>query len=84
MENESQVSEATEATPVEATPDAAPERPEWLPEKFNKPEDLAQSYNALSAKLGEKEDDVRARLMEELQQQASEGVPEKAERALYD
>ena len=78
MENEAQVSEATEAAPVEATPEAAPERPEWLPEKFNTPEDLAQSYNALSTKLGEKEDDVRARLMEELQQQASEGVPEKA------
>jgi len=76
MENEAQVSEATEAAPVETTPDA--ERPEWLPEKFNSPEDLAQSYNALSTKLGEKEDDVRARLMEELQQQASEGVPEKA------
>lgn len=82
MENEAQVSEATEAAPVEATPEAATEgasdRPEWLPEKFNTPEDLAQSYNALSTKLGEKEDDVRARLMEELQQQASEGVPEKA------
>lgn len=77
MENEAQVSEATEATP-EATSEAPSERPEWLPEKFNSPEDLAQSYNALSTKLGEKEEDVRARLMDELQQQASEGVPEKA------
>lgn len=78
MENEAQVSEATEAAPAEATPDAAPERPEWLPEKFNTPEDMAKSYNALSTKLGEKEEDVKARLMEELQQQASEGVPESA------
>lgn len=76
MENEAQVSEATEAAPAEATPDA--ERPEWLPEKFNTPEDMAKSYNALSTKLGEKEEDVKARLMEELQQQASEGVPESA------
>ena len=51
MENEAQVSEATEAAPVEATPDAAPERPEWLPEKFNTAEDMAKSYNALSTKL---------------------------------
>ena len=30
---------------VEAT--EAPARPEWLPEKFNTPEDLASSYSQL-------------------------------------
>ena len=50
-------------------------RPEWLPEKFNSPEDMAKSYTSLSTKLGEKEDEVRERLMSELSEQASEGVP---------
>lgn len=30
------------------------ERPEWLPEKFNAPEDLAKSYQELQSKLGAK------------------------------
>ena len=51
------------------------ERPEWLPEKFNSPEDMAKSYTSLSTKLGEKEEEVRERLMSELSEQASEGVP---------
>ena len=50
-------------------------RPEWLPEKFNSPEDMAKSYTSLSTKLGEKEEEVRERLMSELSEQASEGVP---------
>jgi hypothetical protein len=50
-------------------------RPEWLPEKFNTPEDMAKSYTSLSTKLGEKEEEVRERLMSELSEQASEGVP---------
>lgn len=29
-----------------------PERPQWLPEKFQKPEDLARSYTELEKKLG--------------------------------
>ena len=81
---EEQVSEATEAAPqtvsdaTSQTEDQASDRPEWLPEKFSTPEDMAKSYQALSSKLGEKEDDIRNRLMEELQSQASEGVPEEA------
>jgi hypothetical protein len=30
----------------------AQERPEWLPEKFTSPEDMAKAYGALEAKLG--------------------------------
>ena len=29
-----------------------PERPEWLPEKFKSPEDMAKAYSALETKLG--------------------------------
>lgn len=51
------------------------ERPEWLPEKFSDPADLGKAYKSLESKLGEKEDDIRERLMSELSEQASEGVP---------
>ena len=53
----------------------ASERPEWLPEKFSDPADLGKAYKSLESKLGEKEDDIRERLMSELSEQASEGVP---------
>lgn len=33
------------------------ERPEWLPEKFSSPEDLAKAYAELEKKLGKKTDD---------------------------
>ena len=82
---EEQVSEAAEESAPQTVSDAtsqteeqASDRPEWLPEKFSSPEDMAKSYQALSSKLGEKEEDIRNRLMEELQTQASEGVPEEA------
>lgn len=36
------------------TPKPEGDRPEWLPEKFKKPEDLAKSYKELERKLGER------------------------------
>ena len=36
------------------TPAPAEERPQWLPEKFKSPEDLAKAYNELQSKLGSK------------------------------
>ena len=76
---ENQTSEATETEAVEApVTEEVSDRPEWLPEKFNDPADLGKAYKALESKLGEKEDDVRNRLMDELNQQASEGVPASA------
>lgn len=41
--------------PAEATAEvtqAQTDRPDWLPEKFNSPEDLGKAYNELSSKLG--------------------------------
>lgn len=39
-------------------PEAAPvtDRPEWLPDKFKSPEDLAEAYNNLESKLGSTQD----------------------------
>ena len=41
--------ETTAEKPVEETSD----RPEWLPEKFNSPEDMAKAYGELETKLGQ-------------------------------
>lgn len=44
----------TSGTPnIPAATPAAPERPEWLPEKFKSAEDFAKSYAELEAKLGQ-------------------------------
>lgn len=61
---------------VEAT--QAPERPEWLPEKYKTPEDLANAYKALESKLGAKEEDIRNAILEEIQGQAFADRPETA------
>ena len=46
-------------TLIQETPEeAAPERPEWLPEKFNDPAELAKSYSELDSKLGAKREDI--------------------------
>jgi len=43
------------------TPDEGSERPEWLPEKFKTPEDMAKSYAALEKKMsGGKEPEASA------------------------
>lgn len=55
IEEQQQVEQAAEPVEnqVEAAPEAeAPERPEWLPEKFKTPEDMAKSYTELEKKLG--------------------------------
>ena len=54
------------------------ERPEWLPEKFNTPEDLVNSYSSLESKLGKSEEDLRTSIIEELETAATEGVPQAA------
>jgi len=60
-----------------AQPTEAPvsERPEWLPEKFNTPEDLASSYSALESKLGQSEQQMRDALVQEFETAALENRP---------
>jgi len=48
--------------------EADPDRPEWLPEKFKSPEDLAKAYSELESKLG------KANTTEEAQGEAEEAM----------
>lgn len=68
MENENQPVE----TQVE---EVASERPEWLPEKFKSPEELANSYASLEQRMGQGEDALRAKLIEEFEAAAVENRP---------
>ncbi len=60
---------------VEATEAPVTERPEWLPEKFNTPEDLASSYSSLEAKLGKGDEELRQQIYQELETSALENRP---------
>jgi len=60
-------------------------RPDWLPENFwveGKPnyENLAKSYSELRTKFGSKEDDLRARIIDELSSEAIAGRPEASDK----
>ena len=61
-------SEAVE-TPTEVQAESV-ERPQWLPEKFESPEALAESYSSLEAKLGKGETELRENIIKELEEQA--------------
>lgn len=54
------------------------DRPEWLPEKYKSPEDLAKAYKELETKLGTKEEDLRKKLQEELVAEAYKDRPASA------
>tara|TARA_B100000927_G_scaffold216876_1_gene177057 strand:- start:3846 stop:4547 length:702 start_codon:yes stop_codon:yes gene_type:complete len=54
------------------------ERPEWLAEKFNTPEDLASAYSNLESKLGQSEESVRTTVMSELEEEFNNGRPASA------
>ena len=55
-----QAAETGPVAPEEGTEEAQPERPEWLPEKFNGPEDLAQAYRELEAQNTREHQQVEA------------------------
>ena len=54
---------ANKAKDTEAAQTVESDRPDWLPEKFQSPEDMAKAYNELQSKLGEgsKEKDSSAK-----------------------
>lgn len=53
QEIDPETEEAVDAIPEEQTQE---DRPEWLPEKFKSPEDMANAYSELEKKMGSNED----------------------------
>lgn len=54
------------------------QRPEWLPEKYKSPEDLAKAYKELEGKLGTRDEELRKKVIEELQSEAYKDRPASA------
>lgn len=74
----SEEAEVVEAAPqAEAVAEApkADSRPEWLPEKYKSPEELAKAYKELEGKFGKKEEDLRKKLLDELNTEAFKDRP---------
>jgi len=69
MDDTEQYEEESQET-IEVPQEYADERPEWLPEKFNSPEDLANSYTNLESKIGQREEELRESFMEEIEAEA--------------
>jgi len=67
------MSEETEVAVEETT---APERPEWLPEKFNTAEDMATSYSNLESKIGAKDEELRESITQEMHDNFHASRPE--------
>ena len=51
------------------------ERPDWLPQKFETPEQLAHSYKELEGKLHTRSEDFRNNIIEEMKSEADKDVP---------
>jgi hypothetical protein len=68
--NEVQTGESEQ--PQEATQS---ERPDWLPEKFERPEELANSYKELERSFYKRRDEFRNQIMEEINQEAANHAP---------
>jgi len=69
-QGQEQQAEAPVEAAVEAPAAPTGDRPEWLPEKYKTPEDLAKGYKELESKIGTKEEDLRSKIIQELEEKA--------------
>ena len=51
------------------------ERPDWLPQKFDRPEELANSYSELERAFYSRKEDLRNQIVSELNEQATSESP---------
>ena len=52
-----------------------PERPDWLPSKFDRPEELANSYAELERAFYTRKEDLRNQIVGELNDEATSNAP---------
>lgn len=68
--------------PVSEVTANAEDRPQWLPEKFKSPEDMAKAYEELEKKLGQPKQEAPQANPEATPENPSEATPADAEKAL--
>ena len=69
LQAEAPTTEATEQPTVEATTTEVA-RPEWLPEKFTDPAEMAKAYGELEGKLGKGQEELRNTMLQEMEEEA--------------
>ena len=60
----------TEETSAPEATEAVVDRPQWLPEKFKDPADMAKAYSELEGKLGKGEEELRGTITKEMEEKA--------------
>ena len=75
QEAETQEVQAQETVEQEQPQEQVAERPDWLPEKFERPEELANSYKELERSFYKRKDEFREQIINELNDEVVEGVP---------
>ena len=68
---ETQTPTTTDSTVTSETPETNESRPEWLPEKFKSPEELAKAYGELETWRMKTKDEAVALFKEEVAQEQS-------------
>jgi len=71
VEEQPQVQADVQEQPEESFTD----RPDWLPEKFKTPEDMAKSYGELERGFYQRKDDLREQIIDEINQDAMKDAP---------
>ena len=71
VEEQPQVQADLQEQPEESFTD----RPDWLPEKFKTPEDMAKSYGELERGFYQRKDDLRDQIIQELNDEAKSSAP---------
>jgi len=69
LQAEAPTTETTEQPTVEATTTEVA-RPEWLPEKFTDPAEMAKAYGELEGKLGKGQEELRNTMLQEMEEEA--------------
>lgn len=73
---ETEASVEVQASGMQEQPqEASVERPDWLPEKFERPEELANSYGELERKFYQRKDELREQIVNELNDEAMSASP---------
>ena len=72
---ETEASVEVQASEMQEQPQEVSEKFDWLPEKFERPEELANSYKELERKFYQRKDELREQIVSELNDEAVSAAP---------
>jgi len=75
QEAETQEVQAQETVEQEQPQEQVADRPDWLPEKFERPEELANSYKELERAFYTRKEEFKEQILGEINQEVAQGRP---------